>query len=354
MRLISDGLGVVVVDNSLHGASSRVAAGLINPITGHRLNITDGFDTFSVFAKQEYGRLDAMLAPSRPLYRPLVQQRLIKNPGQADYLARRLLDPVYADFIEDSLAESSDQEIIDRGHGIINIEQSAVVDTNALLDAVTQYLSDRALLRREKFDYAQLTVDDNQLRYRDLSARKIIFCEGFQAIYNPWLASLPFKLAQGDVLSVTLNHASPTVAPPKSSAQHGAKPKLLNWGNWLLLGAHSPIAKLGSTYHWVDPLKQTGINGVNPSSQAATATKLLESARDNLRLSLTLVDHEVGIRPTTKYRIPFIGRLSNLHNAYCFNGFGSKGCLLIPYYANQLSGHLRHNQALDPRLSQWL
>ncbi len=347
MRLLREGLTLAVIDNGHHGASSRVAAGLINPITGHRLNITERFSEFASAAEQEYRRLDALLAPTQPLYVPISQHRLIKNPGQADYLARRLDDPTYADYLSTTAEHyAAPAQMVERGHGIVTVKQTAVVNTNALLDAVARLLKEHTLLYCEKFAYPQLESETDGVHYRDIRARRVIFCEGFQAIYNPWLTTLPFKLAQGDVLTVALQ--TPT------ASRECSVPHLANWGNWLLQDAHSATAKLGSSYQWIDPRCRADIAELNAGPQAAAATKLLESARTNLVESLTLVDHSIGIRPTTKYRIPFIGKLSNLPNAYCFNGFGSKGCLLIPYYANQLSNHLLKNQPLDPQLSQWL
>ncbi len=349
MRLLHEGISLAVVDNQHHAAASRVAAGLINPITGHRLNITEGFKQFATVAEQEYRRIETLLAPMRPLYVPISQHRLIKNPGQADYLARRLNEVLYADYLDtETKSFDAPMQIIDRGYGIVAIKQTAVVNTNAVLDAVALHLLEHALVLREKFAYAQLKSAADGLHYRDIRARRVIFCEGYQAIYNPWLCELPFKLAQGDVLTVALQSSTAQQTRERSA------PHLANWGNWLLQETDSLTAKLGSSYHWIDPREKAGADTLSLVPQATAAKKLLDNARDNLAETVTLVDHAVGIRPTTKYRIPFIGKLSNLSNAYCFNGFGSKGCLLIPYYANQLSNHLLKNQPLDSQLSQWL
>jgi glycine/D-amino acid oxidase-like deaminating enzyme len=66
------------------------------------------------------------------------------------------------------------------------------------------------------------------------------------------------------------------------------------------------------------------------------------------------LNHAVGIRPTTKHRQPFVGSITALPNAYCFNGFGSKGCLIIPYYAQLLRSHILNNAKLPSALTQWL
>ena len=53
-QLVESGHSVRVIDNHQHASSSVVAAGIINPITGHRLNITEGFAKYYPIAKQFY------------------------------------------------------------------------------------------------------------------------------------------------------------------------------------------------------------------------------------------------------------------------------------------------------------
>jgi len=56
-------------------------------------------------------------------------------------------------------------------------------------------------------------------------------------------------------------------------------------------------------------------------------------------IKASMVQHQTGIRPTTINRKPLIGAHPGESNLYCFNGFGSKGCLSIPYFAKQFSQH---------------
>ena len=142
------------------------------------------------------------------------------------------------------------------------------------------------------------------------------------------MKGLPFVLSKGEILTVETNQTVNT---------------LLNWGNWL-----APIAgktKLGSNYEW-DNLSLDQSNQVKQD--------LLNSLYENTKLQAKVVEHKTGIRPTTRHRKPFIGRLSELENAYCFNGFGSKGCLLIPYYADLFSNALLNHTELPKELTQWL
>ena len=84
---------VLVIDNSHSGAATKVAAGLINPVTGHRLNITNKFYQYQKAAIPFYRRFEETLGVK--IYQELNQTRLIKNQGQFDYLQKRLQENQY-------------------------------------------------------------------------------------------------------------------------------------------------------------------------------------------------------------------------------------------------------------------
>jgi len=118
---------------------------------------------------------------------------------------------------------------------------------------------------------------------------------------------------------------------------------MMSWDKWLVpLGS---TAKLGSSFAWDD---------LDLSPNEKIKKTLLDSLRNNTQVSADVISHEVGIRPSTRQREPFVGKLSNLDNAYCFNGFGSKGCLLIPHYVDLLSKHLLQQSPLPSKVTQWL
>ena len=153
--------------------------------------------------------------------------------------------------------------------------------------------------------------------------KNIVFCEGFQAIYNPWLKNLPFKLSKGEIL--TVEHQ------PQNTA------RMLNWGNWLVPTSQPGVARLGANYVWDD---------LSLVSAPETEQNLLSSLHQFTTIHASSIRAEVGIRPTTLRRQPFVGPLSALGNAYCFNGFGSKGCLVIPYYAELFCDYLSRQKPL--------
>ncbi len=326
-EMINAGQQILVIDNHHHGSSSKVAAGIINPITGHRINLTSGFVEFLDIAKTTYQQLAQKFG--QDFLKPIDQQRLIKNPGQQNYYLKRLEQEDYHPFVH-TLTTQVDQKsslLKNAEFGIGNIQQSYRVDTQALLKSIGEWLTEQDALWHEKLDYQDIQINNDNVQIsaqKKVSANKIIFCEGFQAINNPWLKNLPFKCAKGDILTVQLDQASKT---------------MLNWGHWLLpTSKETQQAYLGSTYHWQD---------MNLEPDNTLAKELIDSLEKHTTLKATMVDHRTGIRPTTINRKQLIGLHPQHKNLYCFNGFGSKGCLTIPHYAKLFTRHFSHQQALS-------
>lgn len=314
---------VLVLDNSHERSSTQVAAGTINPITGHRLNITERFHSYFPVAQAMYTRLEEVV--NTKIFHPTEQIRLIKNSGQAEYLEQRLVQKDYRAMLK----KTDTQDYKSAAFGCVSVGSTAVVDTKTMLATMRDWLTHKGAYRREQFEYRECGLKQGCVQYKGIQARKIIFCEGYQAINNPWLNHLPFKLAKGEILTI----------------EQSSKPdKMLSWGNWLV-PATKLSAKLGSNFEW-DSLDLT------PTPKVAK--KLIDSLTTHTNKIGTVVDHEVGIRPTTKQRKPFVGPLSNQANAFCFNGLGSKGCLIAPYFAERLCAHLLDQEPLPEEVTIWL
>lgn len=331
-NLIRLGQSVCVIDNDHHGSASKVAAGLINPITGHRLNITEQFFAYAEQAKTLYWQIerDLNLGANQTIYREIPQTRLIKNAGQNDYLQKRKQQDEYHTLLND-ISNTGDWFTDKAQHpfGSIHVSQTAIVDTQTLLFSVRHWLQERSAFITTKVDYQQIQSSSDGIQFNDIKANKLIFCEGYQAIHNPWLKSLPFKLAKGEIL---------TVQPSQPID------RLLSWGQWLVPLLNGQ-AKLGSNYLWHD----TSLAAINE-----TPNKFLDGLKTHTSIDVELLEHQVGIRPSTTQRKPFVGKLSNLANAFCLNGLGSKGCLIAPYYVNLLCQHMLNNHPLPEEVTKWL
>jgi glycine/D-amino acid oxidase-like deaminating enzyme len=59
--------------------------------------------------------------------------------------------------------------------------------------------------------------------------------------------------------------------------------------------------------------------------------------------SFIVTEHLSGIRPTIDDRRPLIGPYPGREGKYLFNGMGTKGTSLAPYWADHLVSHLVDN-----------
>jgi glycine/D-amino acid oxidase-like deaminating enzyme len=198
---------------------------------------------------------------------------------------------------------------------------------------VRAWLREQGAYINTRIDYGALHFNTDSVSYHQFSADRVIFCEGYQAISNPWLKDLPFKLAKGEIL---------TIEPPQQA--NSISNQMLSWGHWLIPHGDNS-AKLGSNYAWQD-------TDLTPSD--TVREKLLSSLEEQTGLKPKVMNHQVGIRPTTTHRHAFVGAISKQIRAYCFNGFGSKGCLTIPAHAELLCNHLLNQVVLPEDLTKWL
>ena len=324
--LIQRNHNVLVIDNDHHNSSSKVAAGIINPITGHRLNITEGFESYFTVAEKLYLELEKELRCK--IYCSVPQHRMIKNQGQLDYYKQRITEPQYQLLLSKQRVQSSYFRPND--FGSVAISQTSVLDTKLCLETIKQWLIKQNAYLEKSIKYEEIKTTDSEVIVGNIKASKIIFCEGYQAINNPWLDHLPFKLSKGDILTLQADTKVDT---------------LLNWGYWLAPTIGKQTVKLGSNFVW---------NDQNLKPDQKHANKFLQDLGNKTTIRSKLISHEVGIRPTTTQRRPFIGKITKLDHAYCFNGFGSKGCLLIPFYAELLCEHLNDRAALPIEITKWL
>ena len=65
-----------------------------------------------------------------------------------------------------------------------------------------------------------------------------------------------------------------------------------------------------------------------------------------LQLPYTILKHQAAIRPTVADRRPFVGFLHNKAHIGIFNGLGTKGVSLAPFFAQQLVQHMVEQKSL--------
>ena len=319
-ELLAAGKTLRVFDADHQGAASAVAAGIVNPITGRRLVKSWMIDALIPKAIETY-QLQERLLQQRFLYQTPIQRAInevsdenlwITRSGYEDNLA--YLSP---DLIPGSPAGM--QPVMARGI----IQQTCRVDLPAYIHAWKNYFLEHQILEQTKFDYESLVVDSDQVIYQNWTADKIIFCEGYQVINNPWFNFIPMVLAKGEVVILDI----PNLAVEEIYKSNLTYVRLEGDRFWV-----------GATYDWKFK------DGMPTELGKA---ELIEKIEADLNIPYTILDHQAAIRPTIKDRRPALGSHPEFPNLILFNGLGTKGASLGPYWSSEMTRFLIHGDAID-------
>lgn len=323
LELERAGLSYLIIDEVRPFSASKTAAGLINPVTGRRLVTTWMIDELLPFARQSYGQLAALLGSNflEKLevidFFPTVQMR------QA-FLRRMEEDDSYLRLPanEQNWASSFKYEL---GYGIIS--PVYLVDMPGLLSAMRKRMQEQGVLRDQRFEPGKLEIAvsaPGKVRYEDIEANRIIFCDGISSYNSSYFSRLPFAPNKGEVLIVDIPGLEERTIFKKG----------ISVAPWL-----EGLYWVGSSYEW-------SFETAEPTQQFRQKTE--GALKEWVRLPFRVVDHLAAIRPATLERRPFVG----FHPLYpavgILNGMGTKGCSLAPWFARQLVDHLIKGSPIQP------
>jgi len=315
------GRSVFVIDGGDERAASRVAAGLINPITGRRYVKSWRIDELLPVARAVYRELEQDLGVSVFHPRPLIRS-IFTVAEENDWLSRSG-DPAYAAYIEEraDLGAYAGNLLPARAYG--GVRGAAQVELGALCAAFRSRLQHDHCLEASPFCCEELELRDGAVRYGALLARQVVFCEGARGAANPFFSYLPFKGDKGEVLLVRF---------PGHAFERVIKHKVF-------------VVPLQNNLYWIGATYQHHFDTDAPAAEGRR--QLLKRLEATLRVPFEVVDHRAAIRPTVSDRRPMLGRHPRYPQLAIFNGLGTKGASLGPFFARQLAAHLTAGAPLD-------
>lgn len=307
------GHAIKVIDQGSGAASSRVAAGIYHPLVFKRTTLTWKHEVLFDYLEEYYPQLEKELSGS--FYHPMDYLRYFASEGERQNWIKfsKLLE--YKSFLGEEM-DQSPIEGVSSTFGVGVVKRSGWVDVNLMLDLFRKYFTDNDLLIDSNFNYSLLQIEESGVEYLNLKADKILFAEGHNVKNNPWFSYLPMNTTKGQVLTVEVG-GLPT-------------DKILNRKVFALpLGGNS--YKVGSTYEW---------KWDNEEPTPDLRKDLEEKLAGLIDAPFTVIAHQAGIRPSVMHRRPLIG-LHPKHPALgVFNGMGSKGVMMAPYFAKQFADAL--------------
>jgi glycine oxidase len=322
LQLWKKGKDFFVIDHPSPHAASSVAAGLFNPVTGKLMTKTWMADELFSYLHSFYSEAEQFLNHKffypTPLYRPFLSieeqnewMGKSTSPGMKQYV-----DQVF------SMAEYVDE--VNNSFGGLLLKGCGYVDTNALLNAVRKKLVESVRFESAFFDENELAFSPGGITYRGLEAEKIIFCNGLGSLQSKFFKDLPIRPLKGEVLIIRLNQMLK---------------RIYNRGVYVVPTKTQYVYKVGSTYNTKD------------QSEGATQEgkqELREKLEALIRMPFEVLSQEWGFRPTTVDRKPIMGAISTHPNVVIFNGLGTKGVSLAPFFSNQLVNWLVNEGEITP------
>ncbi len=310
-RLEQAGHTVHYADAPEQTASSDVAAGIVNPITGRRFVKSWRIDDLIPEAKNLYGKLEQRLGRTLWYEQPLI--RTLYNRGDLNDWQARSADTGYAEYMDDQPVTGNIPTLTAPVFAYAGVRHAARVDVSGLVRAVREKLVHENRLITEEIDYAQVPAflgadagAKKGLKSQDLYDH-VICCEGWRARYNPYFNYLPHGGNKGEVLIVK------TKAP------------LLD----RMFKHRVFLVPLADGTYWVGATSENRFTDDSPTPENHRFLK------DRLAEILTgteyeIIGHRAAVRPTVKDRRMFIGQHPEVSGLWILNGLGTKGASLAP------------------------
>ena len=318
------GQRVLILDRDETWTSSKVAAGLITPITGKKLIRSWRFAELWPVALEFYRRIESLV--ETPFFQVTRMLRLFADQSERDLFERRHgLDQYHG--IEITGLPSCPPASINVEGGGFEMSPCGRLDVAAYLGASRRYFERIGGWRQVEFDVSrgtELTPEGIRIPSLNVIARRVVFCQGHEAASNHWFRDVVFKPAKGEVLCVRIPGIDES--------------RIVHRGVWLVPQGDSRF-RVGSTYDW-DHLD------ANPTPTGRE--EILGKLSEFLTKPVEVTDHLAGVRPIHRNQFPILG-CHPKHPQLCFlNGLGSKGSLHAPYFARQLALHLVEGQPIEP------
>lgn len=297
----------IIVDNLNLKKSSTIAGGIYNPLMLNYQKKAFNCDLLYPNLAQFYSQLEQYLNSSF-LHQTPIHYLVKSNEELNDWSIFNHQNNIYFDLIN-----HSKNEFIHEQKAELIIRNSGWVDLGKMIESYHLNLKIKGELIQE--DYENLKDE--------VKSEKTVFCNGNYLMNNNNFSIELLKPAKGEVLIVKTNQTH--------------SDKIYQQGVFMIpLG--DGYFKVGSNFEWTD-LSQT------PTEKAKN--EILGKWLKWYKGDYKIVDHFAGIRPSSKDRRPILGCINESKKEYIFNGLGSKGIALAPYYAEMLTMNIVKNDPIS-------
>jgi len=310
----------MVFDEPSLNKSSSVAAGLFNPIIGKVMTRAWKSDLFFPGLLEFYPKAERFLGKrffyEIPLYRPF------SSVFEQNEWMSQSADPSFKSYIDAVFLTTTFGDEVNDPFGGLLLKQCGYLDVPQFMDAIRNLLKEKEAFQLRKFDAFRLETSTQGFKYEEMLAKKIVFCGGMMDKETDFFKWLPLRPLKGETLEVQFE-----------------KPleRIYNKGVYLAPAAFNSY-RVGATYNPNDLTDAATVEGKQ---------ELSEKLDELLSIQYEIKSQNWGFRPCAHDRKLYLGRHPSIKDVFVFNGLGTKGVSLAPYFSNQLADFLEGTDDID-------
>lgn len=317
--LLQAGRRIVVVDDGRADAASRVSLGLCDPISGRNLKRPWRAEALFPCAEKTYRELESLLG--LPLYREINICKIFLDERQQARWRREGTAAAFQPLLRAAFNAAS-YPAVRMAPGCLSY-RGGVVQLHVLLPACRRFLHERQALREQPLQYATLEMTADGIRWGEISAASVIFCEGAGVRDNPWFRQLPLVFTKGETVDIR------------------AAGLPADW----VLSKGIFVLPLGGEAFRVGATHDRGVCDTRPT--AAGRDELLGKLATFFNGAYEITGQHAGVRTALPDYRPVLGAHPKYPRLYVFNALGGKGATQAPFFARQLAQHLLAGGTID-------
>lgn len=322
-ELEDKGHSFVVLDDSSQ-VSSRVAAGVFNPVILKRFTPVWNADTQLENLFPFYADLEKRLGGDYLTYFDTL--KVFKSVEDQNNWFMACDNPLLEKYLNPKILKEKKKGVhYFEGFGEVN--GTGRVFIKRVLDDYTAYLKNKEQFLEIPFHHDELKVKEDEVVYRDIVAKKVIFAEGYGLKKNPYFNNMPLVGTKGEMLYIKAPELQLT-AQIKSTL--------------FVLPVGDDVYWVGATFNWKDK---------TPLPTEAARQEIIEKLENTINVPYEIVDQFGGIRPTVGDRRPLVGNHPVHTNLFVFNGLGTRGVMIAPTIAKELYQYMENDVPLPKEIN---
>lgn len=217
---------------------------------------------------------------------------------------------------------------IDSPFGLGEVFQSGRVHNDILVPLYIEHLKKNNYLVESPFKHKEMEILKDSVIYQGIEARRVVFCEGFGLINNPYFNYLPLPGCKGEFLTLNI---------PGLDLEHVIK------ADGTLFPIDQKDTYMMGTTHDRDDLTD------GPTEKARE--EIEEKLRKIIKCDYRVIGQSSAVRPTVLDRRPLVGRHPKYSPLFVLNGLGSRGSMLGPFTATALYNFIEKAEEIDREMN---